>query len=48
MGELNTFSHFSELKPNKTKYEIAGISVLNEIQVALCGMKSVNLHNESM
>ena len=39
---LNTFSNFSRLKLNKTKCEIAGISVLNGIQVALCGMKCVN------
>ena len=30
MNELNTFSNFSGLKPNKTKCEIAGICVLNE------------------
>ena len=42
MNELNTFSNFSGLKPNKTKCEIVGISVLNGIQVVLCGMKCVN------
>ena len=43
MNELNTFSNFSGLKPNKTKCETAGIGVLNGVQVALCGMKCVNL-----
>ena len=40
MNELNTFSNFSGLKPNITKCEIAGIGVLNGVQVALCGMKT--------
>ena len=39
MSELSTFSNFSGLKPNKTKCEIAGIGVLNGVQVALCVMK---------
>ena len=42
MNELNTFSNFSELKCNQAKCEIAGISVLNGVQVALFGMKCVN------
>ena len=37
-NELNNFSNFSALKPNQTKYEIAGICVLNGVQVALCGI----------
>ena len=47
---LNIFSHFSGLKPNKTKCEIAGIGVLSGVQVALylCGMKCVNLNNETV
>ena len=48
MSELNTFSKFSGLKPNKTKCEIAGIALLNEVQVALCGMNCVNRNNETM
>ena len=44
MNELNTFSNCSGLKPNKTKCEIADIGVLNR---ALCGMKCVNLNNET-
>ena len=48
INELNTFSKFSGLKPNKTKCEILGIGILNEIQVALCGMKCVNLNNKTV
>ena len=48
MNELNTFSNFSGLKPNKTKDEIAGIGALNGVQVALCGMKCINLNNVIM
>ena len=47
INELNTFSKFSGLKPNKRKGEIAGIGVLNGIQVSLCGMICVNLNNET-
>ena len=32
------FSHFSGLKPNKSKCEIIGIGILKEVKVALCGM----------
>ena len=48
ISELNTFSKFSGLKPNKTKSETAGIGVLNGVQVALCSMKCVNLNNETV
>ena len=48
MSELNTFSKLSGLKPNKTKCEITGIPVLNGVQVALCGLKCVNLNNETV
>ena len=48
MNVLNTFSSFSGLKSNKTKYEIAGIGVLNGIQAVLCGMKCVNRNNETV
>ena len=48
MNELNIFSNISELKPNKTKCEIAGIGVLNGVQVALCGITCVNLNNKTV
>ena len=48
MNELNIYSNFSGLKLLKTKCEIGGIGVLNGVQVALCGMKCVNLNNETV
>ena len=48
MNEINTFPNFAGLKPNKAKYEIVGIGVLNGVQVTLCGMKCVNLNDETM
>ena len=42
------FSQFSGLKPNKSKCEIAGIGVLKEVKVALCGMRCVNLHEDTI
>ena len=48
MNELNTFSNFSGSKPDKTKREIEGIGVLNGVQVAPCGIKCVNLNNETV
>ena len=48
MNELNIFSNFSGLKPNKTKCEIGVIAVLNGVQVAHYGMKCVNRDNESV
>ena len=34
-NELNNFSNFSGLKPNKTKCELADIGALNGVKVAL-------------
>ena len=48
MKWLNTFSNFLGIKSNKTKCHIAGIGVLNGVQVTLCGMKYVDLNNETM
>ena len=48
MNELNISSSFSGLKPAKTKCEIAGISVLNGVQVSLYCMKYFNLNNETV
>ena len=39
---------FSGLKPNKKKCKIAGIGVLNRVQMTLCDMKCVNLNNETV
>ena len=40
---FDTFSKFSGLKPNKSKCEIAGISALKVVQVALFGMRCIDL-----
>ena len=42
------FSYFSELKPNLTKYEIAGIGVLKGVQVAVCGMRYIDLNIDTL
>ena len=43
MNIFNTFSKFSGLKPNKSKCKIAGIGALKRVQVALCGMRYIDL-----
>ena len=43
MDIFDTFSKFSVLKPNKIKCEIAGIGALKGVQVALCGMRCIDL-----
>ena len=43
MNVFDTFSKFSGLKQNKSKCEIATIGALKGVQVALCGMKYVDL-----
>ena len=43
MNIFDTFSKFSGLKPNKNKCEIAGIGALKGVQVALCGMRCIDL-----
>ena len=48
LGIVNIYSKFSGLYPNLTKCEIAGIGVLKGANVALCGMKTLNLVNESI
>ena len=37
------FPYFSELKPNLTKFEIAVIGVLKEVQILVCGMRCIDL-----
>ena len=36
------------MKPNHEKYEIAGIGVLKSVKVAVCGMKCIDLCNDSI
>ena len=40
---FNLLSRFSGLKPNLTKCEVSRICVLKGAQVAVCGMKYINL-----
>ena len=40
--------HFAELKPNLTKSEIAGIGVLKGVQVAVCGMRCIDLNVDTL
>ena len=46
--KVKLFSDFSGLKPNTTRCEVAGIGVLNGVQVAVCGMKCTDLINETI
>ena len=42
------FSYFSGLKPNLTKSEIASIGVLKGVQVAVFGMRCINLNIDTL
>ena len=42
------YSKYSGLKPNFSKCEIAGIGSLKEVEVAVCGIKCVNLKVNSI
>ena len=45
---FDTFSIYSGLKPNKPKCKISGIGVLKGVSMELCGMKCIDLTNNSM
>ena len=45
---FHLFSEFSGLKPNLSKSEITGIGVLKGVQVAVCGMRCVDLKNDTL
>ena len=48
---INTFAKFSKysgLKPNHEKCKIAGIGVLKSVKVAVCGMKCIDLCNDTI
>ena len=45
---FNTFFLFSGLKPNLTKCETARIEALNGVQVAVCGMRCIDLCTEAI
>ena len=42
------FSYFSGLKPNSAKSESAGIGILKGVQVAVCGMRCIDLKNDTL
>ena len=42
------FLYFSGLKPNLTKSETAGIGVLKGVQVAVCGMRCIDLNIDTL
>ena len=46
LKDLNSFFSFSGLRPNFTKSEIAATDVLKSVNVALCGMKYLDLTKE--
>ena len=48
MNVFGTFSIYSGLKPNKSKCEIAGISVLKGLSMELCGMECTDLTKHSV
>ena len=49
LNEIKSFSNFSWLQLNlEDKCEIAGIGILKNVYVALCGMKNINLTKESI
>ena len=43
LNNFSIMSQFSDLKINKSKYEVAGIGVMKGVKVALCGVECVNL-----
>ena len=43
MNIFDTFSELFGIKLNKSKCEIAGIGALKGVQVALCGMRCIDL-----
>ena len=45
---LNQFYMVSGLRPKLTKYKIAGIGLLKDAKVGLCGLKSLHLTKESI
>ena len=48
LNDTETFSNLSGLCPNLGKCRIAGIGVLKNVNVAVCGTKNINLTKESI
>ena len=45
---ISNFSVFSDLRPNRDKCEVAGIGVLKGVTWALCGLKSIDLTQQTI
>ena len=45
---MKLFSNYSDLRPNLDKCEVAGIGVLKGVNWALCGLKSVDLTQQTI
>ena len=43
-----TFSKYSGLKPDHEKYEIGVTGVVKSVKVAVCGMKCIDLCNDTI
>ena len=48
INSFNRFFHFSDLRANIGKCEIAGIGSLKGVTEAVCGLKSVDLSNDTI
>ena len=48
LNKFATFSKYLGLKPNHEKREVAGIGVLKSRKVAICGMKCIDLCNDTI
>ena len=42
------FSYFFELKPNLKKPEIGVIGALKKVQMAVCGLRCIDLNNDTL
>ena len=45
---MTIFSYSSGLKPNLIKFETVGIRVLKGVQLAVCGMRCIDLNNDTL
>ena len=48
MNVFDTFSIYSSLKPNNSKWKIAGIGLLKWVSMELCGMECIDLTKSSV
>ena len=48
MVDVIFFLYFPGLKPNLKKSEIAGIGALKGVQVAVCGLRCIDLNNDTL